>query len=259
VDPVPSAPSAPGSLAATTRVAILTGLAGAASLAWLAIVRMEQTMWGMPMAGLHPWSSVDFAMMLAMWVVMMVGMMIPSAVPAVMIYAQIERRAVRDGHVLAPTGVFVAGYLLAWTLFSVAATLAQWALERAALLSPMWVTTSPTLGASLLILAGVYQLTPWKEACLRHCRTPARFLAEHWRTGASGALRLGMRHGFSCIGCCALLMALLFVGGVMNLLWIAGITLFVLLEKTLPLGRASTWLSALGLIATGAWALARAL
>lgn len=252
-----SAVSASGSLTARTRLAIGAGLAGAAALAWLAIVRMEQTMWGMPMAGLHPWSALDFAMMLAMWVVMMVGMMVPSAVPAVMIYAQVERRAARDGHVLAPSGVFVSGYLLAWTLFSVAATLAQWALERAALLSPMWVTTSPRLGASLLILAGVYQVTPWKDACLRRCRSPAQFLAAHWRTGPSGALHLGLRHGLSCIGCCAPLMALLFVGGVMNLLWIAGIALFVLLEKTLPLGRAGTWLSALALIATGAYALVR--
>jgi predicted metal-binding membrane protein len=256
---VQPAPPAPGSLAARTRVAIGAGLAGTAALAWLAIVRMEQTMWGMPMAGLHPWSALDFAMMLAMWVVMMVGMMVPSAAPAVMIYAQVERRAAREGHVLAPTAVFVAGYLLAWALFSVGATLAQWGLERAALLSPMWVTTSPKLGAGLLVAAGVHQLTPWKEACLRHCRTPARSLSAHWRAGASGALRLGMRHGFSCIGCCALLMGLLFVGGVMNLVWIAGITLFVLLEKTLPLGRAGTWLSALGLIATGGWALARGL
>jgi predicted metal-binding membrane protein len=210
---------------------------------------MEQTMWGMPMAGLHPWSALDFATMLAMWVVMMVGMMVPSAVPAVMIYAQVARRAARDGQLLAPTAVFVAGYLIAWSLFSVGATLAQWALERAALLSPMWVTTSPTLGACLLIAAGVYQLTPWKDACLRRCRSPAQLLAAHWR---SGALRLGVRHGLHCIGCCAPLMALLFVGGVMNLLWIAGISLFVLLEKTLPVGRVSRWVPALALIATGA-------
>jgi len=256
---VPALHLASGSLAARTRIAIWAGLAGAAALAWLGILRMEQTMWGMPMAGLHPWSALDFAMMLAMWAVMMVGMMIPSAAPAVMIYAQVERRAARDGHVLAPTGLFVAGYLLAWAGFSVGATLAQWALERAALLSPLWVTTSPTLGASLLILAGVYQLTPWKDACLRQCRAPAQFLAAHWRTGAAGALRLGVRHGLACIGCCGLLMALLFVGGVMNLLWIAGITGFVLLEKTLPHGPASTRIAALGLIATGAYALTRGL
>ena len=150
--------------------------------------------------------------------------------------------------------MFVAGYLLAWTLFSVGATLAQWALERAALLSPMWVTTSPRLGAALLVLAGVYQLTPWKDACLRSCRSPAQFLSAHWRAGTDGALRLGVLHGLHCIGCCAALMALLFVGGVMNLVWIAGISLFVLLEKTLPLGRLGRWSVGLALIATGAWA-----
>jgi predicted metal-binding membrane protein len=116
------------------------------------------------------------------------------------------------------------------------------------------VTTSPRLGAALLILAGVYQLTPWKDACLRRCRAPAQFLAAHWRAGPAGALRLGALHGLYCIGCCAPLMALLFVGGVMNLLWIAGIALFVLLEKTLPLGRAGRWVSGLALIATGAFA-----
>jgi predicted metal-binding membrane protein len=227
-------------LAGRSRVAILSGLAGAAALAWLAIVRMEQTMWGMPMAGLHPWSALDFAMMLAMWVVMMVGMMIPSAIPAVMIYAQVERRAAREGRVLAPTAVFVAGYLLAWTLFSVGATLAQWALERAALLSPMWVTTSPRLGAALLAAAGLYQLTPWKDACLRRCRAPAQFLSAHWRAGTAGALRLGLLHGLYCVGCCAVLMALLFVGGVMNSWWVVGIALYVFLEKVVPAG---PWLS----------------
>ena len=123
-----------------------------------------------------------------------------------------------------------------WTLFSVAATAAQWGLDQAALLSPMMVATSPALGASLLIAAGVYQMTPAKNACLRHCRSPMHFISEHWRHGVDGAFKMGLEHGAYCLGCFWALMGLLFFGGVMNLLWIAAITLFVLLEKVLPIG-----------------------
>jgi predicted metal-binding membrane protein len=158
---------------------------------------------------------------------------------------------------LAPTSAFVAGYGLAWAGFSVLATLAQWALERAALLSPMWVATSAALGAGLMIVAGAYQLSSWKNGCLRHCQSPGQFLAAHWGPGVRGALALGWRHGLYCIGCCAPLMGLLFVGGVMNLLWIAAIAVFVLLEKLLP----SRWgvrpLCGIALIVLGALWLAR--
>ncbi len=147
-------------------------------------------------------------------------------------------------------------YVAMWTLFSVGATLAQWALDRAALLSPMTMTTSPKLGAAFLVAAGVYQLTPYKDVCLKHCRAPAHFIAEHWRPGALGAFRMGLAHGAYCLGCCWLLMGLLFFGGVMNLLWIAAITLFVLLEKVLPLGRAGGRLAGGAMILAGAAALA---
>jgi predicted metal-binding membrane protein len=123
-----------------------------------------------------------------------------------------------------------------WTLFSVAATFLQWGLERAALLSPMMVSTSPLLGAGILIAAGVYQWTPFKSVCLRHCRMPAQFFADHWRDGVLGAFRMGFEHGAFCLGCCAVLMLLLFLGGVMNLLWIAAIAVFVLVEKLVPFG-----------------------
>jgi predicted metal-binding membrane protein len=208
----------------------------------------------MEMGVLRPWRAVDFALMFAMWSVMMVGMMLPAATPMALLYAQVVRKAARDGSVLPPTAVFIAGYLSAWALFSIAATSAQWGLETAALLSPLLVANSPRLGAGLLISAGVYQLTPWKGACLSRCRDPVHFFATHFRPGVRGALRLGFRYGLYCLGCCWLLMGLLFVGGVMNLLWIAGIALFVLLEKTLPLGRGGRWVSGLGLIATGAYA-----
>jgi predicted metal-binding membrane protein len=151
----------------------------------------------------------------------------------------------------------MAGYIAIWTAFSLAATLAQWGLERAALLSPMMVSTSPVLGAALLIGAGVYQMTPYKDSCLKHCREPARFISEHWRPGASGAFVMGAEHGLYCLGCCWILMGLLFFGGVMNLLWIAAITLFVLLEKVLPFGAQGGRIAGAALIALGCLVLLR--
>jgi len=202
---------------------------------------------------LHPWTAVDAALTFAMWAVMMVGMMLPSATPMTLIYAQVGRKAARDGSVLPPTAVFVSGYLCTWTLFSAAATAAQWGLERAALLSPMLVATSPRLGAGLLVAAGAWQLTPWKNVCLARCRDPVHFFAQNFRPGVRGALRLGFRYGQYCLGCCWLLMGLLFVGGVMNLVWIAALTLFVLAEKAFVRGAWGSRVAGFALIAVGAW------
>jgi len=188
------------------------------------------------MVGVRPWTGMDFVMMFLMWAIMMVGMMVPSAIPMTLIYAAIARRSQERGQYVAPTAMFVNGYLLMWTAFSVAATVLQWAMDQAALLSPMMVTTSPAVGAGILIAAGLYQWAPAKNACLEHCRAPASFISEHWQAGSVGALRMGMHLGLYCLGCCWALMLLLFFGGVMNLLWIAAITLFVLLETVLPAG-----------------------
>ena len=221
------------------RLAVWAGLVGVTALAWIYLIWMAWAM-DMPMnesmAGVRPWTIMDFVMMFLMWAIMMVGMMVPSAIPMTLIYAAIARRSQERGQYVAPTAMFVNGYLLIWTAFSVAATLLQWALDQAALLSPMMVTTSPAVGAGILIAAGLYQFTPSKSACLDHCRDPASFISQHWRSGPVGALRMGMHHGLYCLGCCWALMLLLFFGGVMNLFWIAAITLFVLLEKVLPAG-----------------------
>jgi predicted metal-binding membrane protein len=150
---------------------------------------------------------------------------------------------------------FAAGYILAWCGFSVGATLLQWGLAEAALLSPMMVSASPWLGGAILIVAGVYQWTPLKYACLRQCRSPLAFLMEHWQPGMPGALRLGLRHGLYCVGCCWALMLLLFVGGVMSLLWIGAITAFVLMEKLAPYRAQGGRLSGLALVLAGAWVL----
>ena len=209
-------------------------------LAWFYLAVVAMDMDGMSASGsmmtLRPWTSLDFALTFAMWTVMMVGMMVPSATPTALIYAAVARKAARQGAVLAPTIIFVSGYVAVWTVFSLLATVIQWGLEWAALLSPMMASTSPSLGATLLVGAGVYQLTPMKAACLRHCRAPAQFISQHWRPGRAGAFHMGIIHGAYCLGCCWILMGLLFFGGVMNLYWIAGLAVFVLIEKTVPAG-----------------------
>ena len=203
------------------------------------------------MAALREWGPSDFGLMFLMWAVMMVGMMVPTATPMALIYASVARKAASQGAVLAPTAAFVSGYVAIWCAFSLAATLLQWQLHRAALLSPMMVLNSGTLGAGLLIVAGLYQMTPLKEACLRHCRSPMHFIAEHWRTGTLGAVRMGFEHGVYCLGCCWILMLLLFVGGVMNLLWIALITAFVLLEKVAARGAAGGRVAGVAMVTVG--------
>jgi len=260
-------PTTASSLPLRDRVAILGALAGVTLLAWAYLVigaLQMQDMQGIdPMGAMdgmlrvHVWAATDFALMFAMWAVMMVGMMVPTAAPTVLVYAAVARKAARQGTPVAGTSAFVSGYVAMWTLFSIGATAAQWGLDQALLLSPMMVATSPGVGAALLIAAGAYQLTPWKDACLEHCRSPFHFISAHWRPGAAGAFRMGLEHGAFCLGCCWVLMGLLFVGGVMNLLWIAGITLFVLAEKLLPPGAGSARLTGGAMIAAGILLLAR--
>jgi predicted metal-binding membrane protein len=197
-----------------------------------------------------PWKATDVFLAVAMWAVMMVGMMTPSAAPVVLLFAGM-RRGVGAHPVPAVVVAFVAGYLLVWALFSVAAALAQWALHQAALLSPMMTTSSARLGAAILIAAGIYQLTPVKGTCLRHCRSPLGFLMAHWREGTAGALRMGLAHGAYCLGCCWALMCVLFVVGVMNLVWVAAIAIFVLVEKVGPAGIWIARVAGVAMIAAG--------
>ena len=237
------------------RIAILAGLAGIVFLSWSYLLfeaaRMESAMAGGAMMQLRPWAAGDFALMFLMWAVMMVGMMLPSAAPMALVYAAIHRKASRQGQPFAPTAIFVTGYLAAWTLFSAGATLLQWGLERAALLSPMLVSTSPLLGGTLLVAAGVYQMIPLKDACLKHCGAPVYFISEEWRPGVGGAFRMGWIHGMYCLGCCWLLMGILFFGGVMDLLLIAAIAIFVLLEKILPFASLVGRVAGVALIGSG--------
>ena len=200
---------------------------------------------------LSTWSVRDFFFMFLMWSVMMVAMMLPSASPLILLHVRVNRQQEDGGDGFHGTVAFAIGYLLVWTSFSAVATLLQWGLEKLAVLSPMMASTSSLLGAGLLLAAGIYQLTPFKNACLRHCRSPVHSLMQHWRRGTSGAFIMGFHHGAYCIGCCWLLMALLFVFGVMNLVWIAVLSVFVLLEKVVPRGELVARVAGVGFIVAG--------
>jgi predicted metal-binding membrane protein len=167
---------------------------------------------------------------------MMIAMMVPSVAPLILIFAAAYRKRQERQDPVVPTAIFLMGYLLVWTGFSVLATLAQWGLHTAALLSPMMVSNSSILGGVIMLAAGIFQWTSFKHACLTHCRSPLGFLMTHWREGTRGTLIMGMEHGTYCVGCCWILMVLLFVAGVMNLVWVAIIAAFVLAEKVLPRG-----------------------
>lgn len=191
-----------------------------------------------------------------MWWVMMIAMMIPSAAPTILLYAKVYRHAQTTvrGSSLSPVGAFAAGYLLVWLLFSIVASAVSIFLDTRGLASTMSGVGVRGVSAVILVAAGFYQLSPLKTACLAHCRSPAAFLSRHWRPGGLAALRLGAMHGGYCVGCCWVLMALLFVGGVMNLLWIVGLTTLVLIEKLVPngliIGRGVGLLLLLGGVAT---------
>jgi predicted metal-binding membrane protein len=277
-------PSALERLLRRDHVIAIAGLATLCVLAWLYIVAgagLGMNAWEMTRLALFPhqqaadmtpdmpgmdmstmamatdpriWDPAIWALIIAMWWIMMVAMMSPSAARTVLLYARVHRHALAQCQLhdkLAPTGVFVAGYLLVWLGFSVAAAALLWLLEREAIVSAtMMSSQSRWFSGIVLIAAGLYQLSPLKNACLSHCRTPAAFLSRHWRPHMLGALRLGALHGAFCIGCCWMLMALLFVGGVMNLVWIAALAILVLVEKVFPAGQ---WVGRPAGVALIAW------
>jgi predicted metal-binding membrane protein len=205
-------------------------------------------MWLMPMG---KWDATDFVLGFLMWVIMMIGMMIPSAAPMIFLYAKIRRGAEADGRALALTFIFSLGYFAVWAVFSLAATVLQYFLTEWRLYSDLMETDSAMLSGLILIFAGLYQLTPWKNACLAHCQSPLGFLTHHWRDGAGGAFRMGVTHGWYCLGCCWLIMLVLFSVGVMNLFWIAVLSVFVLLEKFFATGKRVAYTTGVGLVAFG--------
>jgi predicted metal-binding membrane protein len=241
---------------ARDRVVVLAGVVGTTALAWWYIVQLGRLMppgapMAMPMADTA--SAPELAYLVPMWIVMMVAMMVPSAAPTILLFASVARRRKATGVATASAAVFTLGYLLVWAFYGTIAAVGQWKLHHLALLSPAMAFASPWLGGGLLIAAGLYQWLPVKDACLSHCRSPLGFLSAEWREGRRGALMMGIRHGTYCVGCCAVLMALLFVAGVMNLLWVAAIALFVLAEKLGPSKHGLSRVAGVLMIAWGAW------
>ena len=212
---------------------------------------MDLVSMAMPSTG--AWGLADLLMIFAMWTIMMIAMMVPSVAPMLLIFATIKRSRQGHGRGFVSIWVFLAGYVVSWTGFSFVATLAQWELHNLELISPMMVGTSPLLGGLVLTSAGIYQWTPFKYSCLRHCRAPLQFLLSYWRDGNEGAFLMGVRHGAYCLGCCWLLMAVLFAVGVMNLAWITALSVFVLLEKVIPRGLLVARTAGVVLMGCGGW------
>jgi predicted metal-binding membrane protein len=238
------------------RTVVLAGLAAMTLVAWAYLVSL---VWGMRTMDMAPdmampqmqsWGAVELLLLFVMWAIMMVAMMVPSVAPLLLMFARANRQK-GGSRVVGSAGILLLGYLLAWVGFSILATLAQWRLHRAALLSPMMVSTSSVLGGLLLVAAGVFQFTPLKRACLVRCRSPLSFLMSDWRDGQWGTFVMGLKHGAFCVGCCWMLMALLFVAGVMNLLWVVAIAVFILVEKVAPRGNLIGLIAGAALIVAG--------
>ena len=238
------------------RLLIMAGLAVLTLLAWGYMATMATQMSDARAGMLVPtWSVSDFFFAFGMWSVMMMGMMLPSASPMVLTFAGICRQR-NTGAPVMHTALFVSGYLLVWVGYSAGAALLQGAFHMAALLTPMGASTSPLLAGGLLVIAGVFQWTPLKDACLTGCRTPMGFLMAEWRPGQRGAFLMGLRHGWNCALCCWATMALMFVLGVMNLLWMAALTAFCLIEKIAPAGDRVGRASGALLVGWGGWLIA---
>ena len=263
---IPGAASALEHALRRDRVVVIVAIAIIAAIAWAYTVYLGETGMGMDgmqmgiaMADERSWSGADFGLMYAMWIVMMVAMMAPSAAPMLLIFAAVNRKRRERAAPYVPTGFFLAGYVVVWTAFSLAATGGNWGLHQASLLSSMMgASTSGYLGGTLLLLAGAFQWSPLKSACLKQCRTPMGFLMTSWRDGHRGALRMGLEHGALCLGCCWALMLLLFVLGVMNLVWIAALAALVLAEKVAPMGEWFSRATGVLLACWGVWSVVNA-
>jgi predicted metal-binding membrane protein len=247
--------------ARSPRLATIVALGLVVLLCWAWIWPMARDMYG-PMTGLSAWMMTPawdarhLFLLWLMWAVMMAAMMLPSAMPLLLLYDASQRRRADAGGSAAAVYAMGAGYVLVWALFSVAATVLQRALARLDVLTPMMEMHGRTAIGLTLLLAGVYQLTPWKAACLRQCRSPLTFVMQRWRRGAAGALRMGVEHGAYCLGCCWALMLLLFAGGVMNLAVIVGLTTVIAIEKLAPIGDRAALAVGVVLVAAALWMLA---
>jgi predicted metal-binding membrane protein len=241
---------------------VALGLAIALSWSYLLLVPMpDNGMGGMammePMA--MPWSADYALLMVVMWGLMMAAMMLPAAAPTILLVVALARRQDAQGQARLHAGFFAAGYLTVWIVFSLAAATLQWSADRMAMLTSEMRVASGVLSGVILLMAGIYQWTPLKRTCLRHCRSPLDAITHFWRPGTFGAFGAGFRHGLYCLGCCAALMALLFAGGIMNLAWIAGLALLIMVEKVAPAGDIVSRVAGVGLTIWGGVAIATAL
>lgn len=244
------------------RLSLAIVLIGLPLACWLWVVAMARDMYG-PMTGASAWmmsvtwDAPRLLLLWAMWAAMMAGMMLPTITPLLMLYARAVRNRTDITNPSLRIYAMASGYVLVWALFSIGATVLQRALSSASVLTMMMEPSSSRAAATLLLIAGVYQLTPLKAACLRACRSPITALAERWREGAAGAFQMGVAHGLYCLGCCWALMLLLFAGGVMNLVVILSLTAWVAIEKLAPFGRQSAGAAGVLLIGAALWMLAR--
>jgi predicted metal-binding membrane protein len=239
------------------RAVVLTAIVFLIALAWAYTAHVAwkaAPMSGsMAMPNMMQWGAADFGFMFIMWTVMMVAMMLPSATPMILLFGRVREKREFVGRPYAPTAAFVSGYLLVWCGFSLFATILNWGLHVGGALSSMMGHSPPIVGGVLLIAAGIFQWTPLKHVCLDHCRSPIGFLMANWREGTLGATKMGLHHGAYCLGCCWILMVLLFVLGVMNLPWVAVLTVVVLAEKILPRGEILSRFLGVFLILWGGW------
>jgi predicted metal-binding membrane protein len=242
-------PSVLEKVAAHERVAVLVLLALAAGLGLIATLWTGDAL----MMAMPPFDGpvANIALLFVMWWTMMMAMMLPSAAPVILLYGSMRRSYLSQGHPQPPLISFVLGYAAVWTGFSAAAVGLQIVVQEFVPLTGMMAVTSTVIGGGLLLSAGIYQLTPFKQACLRNCQAPLMFLARHWRNDAGGVFRMGVAHGMQCLGCCWVLMGLLFYGGVMELHWIVGLALYVAVEKLAPPKSRIAALSGIALIAWG--------
>ena len=247
------------------RALVIAGVVTVSAIAWAYVIYVAQgnADMGASMAisagNMRSWSGVDFVLMFVMWAVMMVAMMVPSAAPMLMLFATVNRKRRNESRPFVSTGVFLSGYLVVWSVFAAGATMGNWGLHQASLLtSMMGESSSGYLGGGLLLVAGAFQWSRLKYVCLTNCRSPLSFLMSDWKDGTAGAFKMGLLHGKYCLGCCWVLMALLFVLGVMNLVWIAALSAFVLAEKVVPAGEKVSRVTGVLLIAWGGWAVLNA-
>ena len=255
---MPLPPSAIETALARPRASLAVVLIAIPLICWAWVAAMARDMYG-PMTGASAWmmtvtwDAPRLVLLWAMWAAMMAGMMLPSAAPLLILYARAMRN--REGLRRPALRIYAmaSGYLAVWAAFSAGATALQRLLAETSLLNMMMEPADSRVAAALLILAGVYQLTPFKNACLDACRSPMGLLSARWREGVSGAFAMGVSHGLYCLGCCWALMLLLFAGGVMNLAVILALTAWVAIEKLAPFGRQSARVGAALLLALGGW------